>query len=104
MSNNDIAKTPYLFSVMQTKTYWSSNTYVPYFKAADEAHLSKDSMGQRLVYDSRGCYIICENAAYVLKKIEDNSVLDTVKILQTQEGIDTKDRVVKLQAYVKTLI
>lgn len=104
MSNNDIAKTPYLFSVMQTKTYWSSNTYVPYFKAADEAHLSKDSMGQRLVYDSTGCYIICENAAYVLKKIEDDSVLDTVEIAQTQNGIDIEDRVVKLQSYLKALI
>ena len=89
---------------MQTKTYWSSNTYVPYLKAADEPHLSKDSMGQRLVYDSRGCYIICENAAYVLKKIEDDSVLSTVEIAQTQDGIDTEDRVVKLEAYVKTLI
>lgn len=102
--NNNMVKTPYLFSVMQTKTYWSSNTYVPYLKAADEPHLSKDSMGQRLVYDSRGCYIICENAAYVLKKIEDDSVLSTVEIAQTQDGIDTEDRVVKLEAYVKTLI
>ena len=103
MSNNDMVKTPYLFSVMQTRTYWSSNTYVPYLKAADDAHLSKDSMGQRLVYDGNGCYITCENASYVLKKIEDDSILDTVKIAQTQDGIDLEDRVIKLQAYVKAL-
>lgn len=104
MSNSNAAKAPYLFSVMQTRTYWSSNTYIPYFKAVDKDHLSKDSMGQRLVYDGSGCYIICENAAYVLRKIEDDSVLDTVVIAQNQDGIDTEDRIAKLREYVKILI
>lgn len=103
MSNNDAAKSPYLFSVMQTKTYWSSNTYIPYLKAANEAHLSRDSMGQRLVYDGSGCYIVCENAAYVLRKIEGDSLLDTLVIAQNQDGIDTEDRIAKLREYVKIL-
>lgn len=54
--------TEYMFSVMQTKTQWSQNTYMPYLKEADDAHLSRDEMGQYLVYDD--VYIVCENNSY----------------------------------------
>ena len=30
MSNDDVVNKPYMFSVMQTKTQWSQNTYMPY--------------------------------------------------------------------------
>lgn len=51
MSNDDVVNKPYMFSVMQTKTQWSQNTYMPYLKEADDDHLSRDEMGQYLVYD-----------------------------------------------------
>lgn len=62
MSNDDVVNKPYMFSVMQTKTQWSQNTYMPYLKEADDDHLSRDEMGQYLVYDD--VYIVCENNSY----------------------------------------
>lgn len=63
MSNDDVVNKPYMFSVMQTKTQWSQNTYMPYLKEADDDHLSRDEMGQYLVYDD--VYIVCENNSFV---------------------------------------
>lgn len=101
LSNSHADEKPYLFSVMQTKTQWSSNTYMPYLKAADGAHLSKDFMGQRLIYGDR--HIICANNAYLLRNNDDESVIDIVRISQSEVGIDLEDRIKKLKAYITTL-
>lgn len=101
LTNSHADEKPYLFSVMQTKTQWSSNTYMPYLKAADDAHLSKDSMGQRLVYGDK--HIICANDAYLLRNNEDETVIDTIQISQNEEGIDTEDRIEKLKCYIATI-
>ena len=101
LSNSHADEKPYLFSVMQTKTQWSSNTYMPYLKAADGAHLSKDFMGQRLIYGDR--HIICANNAYLLRNNDDESVIDIVRISQSEVGIDLEDRIKKLKAYIPTL-
>lgn len=95
LSNRDAAAQPYLFSVMQTRSQWSQNTYMPYLKEADGAHLSRDDMGQRLVYPDR--HMICENDAYVLLKNEDNSFIRRIEIAQNAHGIDTEDRIQKLK-------
>lgn len=100
LSNSKVEERPYMFSVMQTKTQWSSNTYMPYLKAADAKHLSTDDMGQRLVYGER--YIECDNAAFVLKQGE-KDIIETIAIVQNAAGIDTEDRIVKLKEYIKTL-
>lgn len=101
LSNNQADTKPYLFSVMQTKSLWSQNTYMPYLKAADEKHLSRDDMGQRLVYGDK--YIECENDSYVVKNNEDKKIVATVLIGQNQDGIDTEDRIIKLKEFIKTL-
>lgn len=100
-SNSDVVNTPYLFSVMQTKSQWSSNTYIPYLKEVDEPHLSRDSMGQRLVYGGR--HIICSNSAYVLRENESEEVVETVPIMQDENGIDIEDRILVLKRYVEKL-
>lgn len=98
LSNNKPKENPYLYSVMQTRSQWSQNTYMPYLKVADSEHLSRDDMGQRLTYPET--YIICENAAYVVKSNADNSVLETVTISQNESGIDTEDRIQRLKQYL----
>ena len=98
MSNREAATKPYLFSVMQTKSAWSQNTYMPYLKVADEAHLSRDYMGQRLVYANN--YIVCENASYKVYSNDDNREIDTIPISHNADGIDTEDRVEKLTSYI----
>lgn len=100
LSNGKPDECPYMFSVMQTKLHWSSNTYMPYLKVADEMHLSTDYMGQRLIYADR--YIECENAKYVLKDSEDN-LIEEVPISQNGKKIDTEDRIIRLCEYIKTL-
>lgn len=101
LSNNDAENKPYMFSVMQTKTQWSQNTYMPYLKEADDTHLSRDKMGQYLVYED--VYIECENDSYGIYKNEDNSLADTVMILQNEEGVDIEDRIIKLKKYIANI-
>ena len=100
LSNDNAAQTPYLFSVLQTKSYWSQNTYVPYLKEADDTHLSRDAMGQRLVYND--VYIICHNDSYTVHHREDNTLAETIPIAQNAAGIDTEDRIVKLKSYLRS--
>lgn len=91
----------YLLAVMQTRTQWSENTYIPYLKIADGKHLSRDSYGQRLVYSDK--YIVCENAAYVVKN-NDNDEIERVDIKQNSDGIDIVDRVVLLKNYIASIV
>lgn len=98
MSNDNVANKPYMYSVMQTKTQWSQNTYMPYLKEADEVHLSRDEMGQYLVYED--VYIACENNSYGVYKNDDDSIVETITISQNEEGIDIEDRIIKLKKYI----
>lgn len=98
LTNESAKEKPYMFSVMQTRTQWSSNTYMPFLKAADRSHLSREDFGQRLVYGNE--HIICDNSAYIVRNNEDNSVVDTIKIAQNENGIDIEDRIVKLTDYL----
>lgn len=98
LSNNDIISKPYLFSIMQTKSQWSQNTYIPYLKEADDTHLSRDSMGQQLDYPDK--YIKCENNAYLVYEKESNKLIEKIEISQNNEGVDTEDRIIKLKRYL----
>lgn len=100
-SNDDVVNTPYMFSVMQTRTQWSSNTYKPYLKEADDEHLSRDFLGQRLVYGDQ--HIICTNNAYVLRDNETEEVRETIPIKQNEEGVDIEDRVIVLKKFIEKL-
>ena len=71
---------------------------MPFLKAADRSHLSREDFGQRLVYGNE--HIICDNSAYIVRNNEDNSVVDTIKIAQNENGIDIEDRIVKLTDYL----
>lgn len=99
-SNSNVSEKPYLFSVMQTKSQWSSNTYMPYLKEADDAHLSRDSFGQRLVYGDR--HIICDNAAYLLRDNATETVIRTYPIPQNEDGMDTENRILLLKKLIST--
>ena len=99
LSNDDPATMPYMYSVMQTKTQWSSNTYMPFLKEADPAHLSRELYGQRLVYPD--VHIVCQNASYLVRDNETEEILEEITILQNEEGIDTEDRIIKLKQYIQ---
>ena len=103
LSNGQAHLYPYLYSVMRTRSHWSSNTYVPYFMEVDEKHLSRDSMGQRLVYGDK--YIKCDNGSYSLmrKDGEREEKCETVPIRQNEECIDTEDRVLVLRRYIERM-
>ncbi len=100
-SNKDAQNEPYMFSVMQTKSQWSSNTYIPYFKEADETHLSRDSMGQRLVYGAQ--HIICRNDGFELRDNETEEMVVFVQIRQNSDGIDIEDRVLTLKQFIEKI-
>lgn len=95
LSNSNVAEKPYLFSVLQTRSAWSQNTYMPYLKAVDDAHLSRDSMGQRLEY--AGVHVTCENAAYVFRTLGEEGTTEKIDVHQNEEGVDTEDRIIVLK-------
>ena len=100
-SNDNKAEKPYLFSVLQTKSQWSSNTYMPFLRAADESHLDKDTAGQRLVYGDK--HIICENSTFVIRTNKEEEIVDTIPILQDENRVDTEDRIIKLKKIILQL-
>ena len=101
LSNDDTIATPYMYSIMQTKTQWSSNTYIPYFKAIDndDKYISRDEYGQRMVFDHS--HIICENASYVVRRNDTEEIIETISIAQNEDGVDTENRIDKLAAYIE---
>lgn len=88
-----------MFLVMQTRTQMSQNSYYPYLKVASEAHLSKDDMGQRLIFGDE--HIICTNNSYLRRKNVGDEIVDTIVIPQNEDGIDTEDRIILLKNYIK---
>ena len=99
LSNSKVDENPYMYSVLQTKSQWSENSYLPYLKEADPDHLSRDSMGQRLVYGD--LYIIGENDKFIVKDSNADEVIEMVPIKQNDGGIDVEDRIVVLKEYIK---
>ena len=99
MHNNSAAPNSYMFLVMQTKTQLSPNSYYPYLKVASEAHLSKDDMGRRLIFDNE--HIICTENSYLRRKNEDDAIVDTISIAQNSDGTDTEDRIIVLKNYIE---
>jgi len=97
--NVDAKSQPYLFLVMQTKSQPSSNSYVPYLKAADEAHFTKYSKGARLAYANQ--YVTCENSAYVIHDGETDTEVERIAIPQDEAGIDIEDRILLLKRLVQ---
>lgn len=98
LTNGKASEEPYLFFVLQTRTQWSRNTYMPFLKAADAGHISKDDYGQSLIYGDK--YIICLNDRYQVAELEGNDLIEEIPISQNEEGIDTEDRVIKLKKYI----
>ena len=70
-------------------------TGFPYLKIADNEHLSRDDMGQKLLYADK--YVVCENASYLVKNVADDSIITTIEVPQNEKGIDTEDRVQTLK-------
>ena len=105
MSNPDWENKPYMFSVMQTKTQISQNTYMPYLKAVDnpnDEHMDRDALGQRLMYSDR--YITCDNDSYVVYGKSDDAIIEVIVISQDENNIDVEDRILKLKAYVDKIM
>ena len=74
---------------------------MPYLKEADDEHLSRDHMGQRLIYAEK--YITCDNSSYQVCNNEDGSVVDTLSISQNADVVDIEDRIIKLKTYIKNM-
>lgn len=89
----------YMFAVMQTKSYISEYTYMPYLMAADPDYVDPEDKGRSLQYEDQ--YIYCENDAFIVRSndSEDEDVA-RIEIMQNEEGIDTEDRIVKLKEYI----
>ena len=73
---------------------------MPYLKEADEPHLSRDSMGQRLYGDR---HVICQNSEYLLRENETEEVITIFPIPQNDNGVDVEDRILLLKRIIPSL-
>ena len=89
-----------MFAVLQTKSQFSENTYIPYLMEADPGHINRDSKGQRLSYSEN--HIICNNSAFIVRNNANDEIVDTIEISQNDDGVDTENRVEKLRSYIQT--
>lgn len=91
----DYQRKPYELSVMQTRQYWSENTYSPFLMEIDAEHLSREEKGQRIEWDS--WYMKHYNHAYIIYSLETNEEIQTISIDHSSDGIDTENRIIKMQ-------
>lgn len=80
---------------MKTESKLSESSYQPFLRAVYKNKLSKDHYGQRALDGEN--YIICENSAYVVKNNSTDVEVERIIITQNNCGIDTEDRITKLQ-------
>ncbi len=85
---DDFEKRPYEFSVMQTESKISENTYQPFLKAVYKKKLSKDHYGQRTIDGDN--YIVCANSAYVVKSTVTNVEVERIAIFKTIKALTRK--------------
>ena len=83
---------PYMYYVMQTKSYWSPSTYMPFLKEADGSHISKEPNGLELRYQNAA--VSSRNDCYVIKWTDKDP--ESIPISQ-KDGVDTEDRIVLLK-------
>lgn len=98
---DDFEKRPYEFSIMSTESKISENTYQPFLKVVYENKLSKDHYGQRAIDGEN--YIVCANSAYVVYNATTNVEVERIAIAQNDDGIDTEDRIKKLQLVLEQI-
>ena len=99
LCNVNKAENPYLLTVMLTKSQLSENSYDPYLMVADPKHVSRDDLGQRLLYND--CYIITDNDCFLVKRTGSDEELERISIKQNDEGIDIEDRISILKNYIE---
>lgn len=93
----DMDKKPYEIVIMRTGQYMSQSSYQPFLYEVDNSDvLSRDDYGRSIQLKDK--YIICQNDAYVVKSLEDDSEMDRLVINQ-HNGIDIEDRIIKFRSY-----
>lgn len=94
----DFNNHPYRLLVMQTGQQISQNSYQPFLYEVDHSDaLSRDNYGDRIIRND--VYIVCDDRAYVIKKVEDQSEIECLDIQQNEKGIDIEDRIQKFKKY-----
>lgn len=89
---------PYKLFVMKTRQQVSQNSYQPFLYEADHSEvLSRDDMGEKIIQGDQ--YIVCENDAYVVKRLDNNEEIDRLPVTQNEDGIDTEDRILKFREF-----
>ncbi len=84
--------------VLQSKKYVSTNTYNPFLKTADSAHLAtKQAYGDTLAYED--FEVTMNNSSFAVHYADGTE--ETIDISQNAEGIDTENRIVKLIDFLK---
>lgn len=92
----DCINKPYDALVLLTQSYPSENSYQPFLKTIDDARLSREHKGQRIVLGH--VYVTCANDAYMVYRNDTGAKIESIVITQDEAGIDRENRIEKLKA------
>lgn len=98
----EFKRKPYEMLAMWTEISWSSNTRQPFLFEIDKKNIDRDDNGRRLLYSDK--YVSCENNAFVIFAVETGEEVARIDIQQTDNGIDTEDRILKGRKQLPTLL
>ena len=94
----DVANKPYCFIALWTKTQVSERAFYPFLKALD-------TDGNRYVWDMNRTYLdfgnrrlVFDNSSYTFIDAENGEEIEKYDMAQNENGIDTEDRIAKMQA------
>lgn len=85
----------YEVSVLLTKSQPSESSYQPFLKTIDDAHLSSEYRGKRIILEN--VYVSCINDAYVVFRNDNDEEVYRIEISQNSDGVDTENRLEKLK-------
>ena len=94
----DFENEPYYFVTLHEQQKRTTNSCQPFLKAVGIGELSREEWGERL--DFGEYYVVCENAAYVVKNFSTDAEENRLKINQCN-GIDKEDRIKKFKDWAK---
>lgn len=90
----------YEIRVIYAQQKVSEKSYQPYLAEVDEKLLSIDSYGKYSVLDNMK--ISFTKSSIRIEDVKDGTLIENLAISQTEDGIDTEDRIIKLKNYLKT--
>jgi hypothetical protein len=90
----------YDMHVLYTESQWSENSYQPFLYEACTTNIVRDELGHCAKVGDN--LLACENAEFVLYKVEEWTKIDSIPVKRNEQGVDIENRIELLKNYYRT--